>query len=486
VVKEHKSEKQQILSSLIWKFLERIGSKGINFIVQMVLARLLFPSEYGIVALVLVFTDIASVFVQSGVGTSLIQKKDLDEVDISSVFYLSLSIAILLYTLFYFGAPAISRFYDNVALVKVTRVLAFSLILGSFNTVQTALLSKNMQFKALFLSNLVAASISGVIGISLAFMNFGVWALVLQQIIRQVTISIILFIVVKWRPKFLFSFNKVKILYSFGWKLMVSSLIEQLYANLRALVVGKKYSPETLAYYNRGSTFPGFLISNVSGSIQSVLFPALAVHQDSLERIKNMTRRSIVTTSFLVFPMMVGLMVVAEPLVLLLLTNKWAPVIPFIQILAFSHALSPINTANLQALNAIGRSDIYLKLQIIKRSCGLVILVISLFFGIWGIVIGEVIAQYIALFVNIFPNRKILKYGYRQQAKDILPSFLLAFAMGAVVYPISFLGLSNLITMSIQVIVGVIFYFGAAYLLKMERFSYLLEAIIPFYGKRKK
>jgi teichuronic acid exporter len=480
------SHKNTILKSLAWKLLERGGSNGISFIMQLVLARLLLPSDYGIVALVSVFIAIAAIFVQSGIGTSLIQKKEIDNLDISSVFYLSLSIALFLYFILFITAPWIASFYENQSLIKVTRVLSLTLIIGSFNTVQTALLSRNMQFRSLFFCNVGASIFSGIAGITLAYLGFGVWALVIQQLVRELGVTLILFVVVSWKPTLNFSIQKVKELYSFGWKLMASSLLTTVYQNLRNLVIGKKFSPSTLGYYNKGSSFPAFLITNVSGSIQSVLFPALAAHQDDLERIKLMTRRSVSTSSFLVFPMMVGIMAVAKPLVLIVLTDKWLASVPFLQIVAVAYAFRPISAANLQALNALGRSDIYLRLQIIKRVMGLSILAVSLFFGIYGIVIGEVIADVASFFVNVYPNRKILKYGYREQAKDILPSFILSLAMGVVVYLITLLSFSPLMTMSIQIVVGVVFYFSVAWLLKLECFTYLIETVKPIVKTRYK
>jgi len=471
-------EQDNIISNLIWKLLERFGTQGLQFIIQIILARLLLPSDYGILALVVIFITIANVFVQSGLSTSLIQKKVVDQVDYSSVLYISLGIAAILYSLLYLTAPLIGVFYDNDSLVLVLRVLALTLFPGAFNSIQNAIVSRTMQFKRLFYSSVGAGIVSGIVGIYLAYHDFGIWALVFQQLTNQICITLILWFTVKWRPTLQFSLERVKILYSFGWKLLVSSLIDTAYRDLRSLIIGKVYSPAMLGYYNRGQQFPQLIISNINGSIQSVMLPALAAQQDYTDRVKSMMRRSIVTSSFIVFPMMVGLAVVAEPLVLLLLTDKWLPSVPFIQIFCFSYALWPIHTANLQAINAMGRSDIFLKLEIFKKILGLTILAVALPFGVYVLALSEVASGIISSFVNAYPNKKLLNYGYGEQIKDILPSLILSLVMGVIVYLLLFLGLSPLITMLLQIVVGALVYVGLALLFKLECFTYLVQTLL--------
>lgn len=468
----------KLIINLLWKLLERFGTQGLQFIIQIILARLLLPSDYGILALVVIFITIANVFVQSGLSTSLIQKKVVDQVDYSSVLYISLGIAGILYCLLYFTAPLIGVFYDNDSLVLVLRVLALTLFPGAFNSIQNAIVSRTMQFKRLFYSSVGAGIVSGIVGIYLAYHDFGIWALVFQQLSNQLCITLILWFTVKWRPTLQFSLERVNILYSFGWKLLVSSLIDTTYRDLRSLIIGKVYTPAMLGYYNRGQQFPQLIISNINGSIQSVMLPALAAQQDYSDRVKSMMRRSIVTSSFIVFPMMVGLAVVAEPLVLLLLTEKWLPSVPFIQIFCFSYALWPIHTANLQAINAMGRSDIFLKLEIIKKVLGLVILAVSLPFGVYYLALSENVSSIISSFINASPNKKLLNYGYGEQIKDILPSLLLSLVMGVIVYLLLFLGLSPLITMLLQIVVGTIVYVGLALLFKLECFTYLVQTLL--------
>lgn len=457
--------------------MERGGTQGIQFIVQIVLARLLLPEDYGLIALVTIFIFIANVFIQSGFNTALIQKKNANEVDFSSVFYLSLFVAGLLYVILFFTAPVISKFYHEPQLVQVLRVLSITLFFGAVNSIQNAVIARKMQFKMLFFSSLGAIIVSGMIGIVIAYKGFGIWALVMQQLVNKFLVTAILWFLVKWRPKLLFSFQRVKGLFSYGWKLLVSSLIDNLYMNLRSLIIGKIYSPSTLGYFNRGKQFPEFLVVNINGSIQSVMLPVLSSQQDSRKRVKDMVRRSIVTSSFVLFPMMVGLAVVAEPLVKVLLTDKWLPSVPFLQIFCFSYALWPIHTANLQAINALGRSDIFLKLEVIKKTIGLVILGVSLFFDVYVIALGTVLTGIIATFLNAYPNRKLLDYSYKEQWKDIMPSLLISLAMGGIVYCISFIGLNSWITLVIQISFGVVLYVAMAKIFKLECYRYLLTTI---------
>ena len=455
--------------------MERSGTQGIQIIVQIVLARLLLPEDYGIITLVLIFIAIANVFVQSGLNTALIQKKDADETDFSSVFYLSLCIACLIYIVLFFTAPLIAAFYEEAQLIPIFRVLAITLFFGAFNSIQNAVIARRMQFKKLFFSSTGAILVSGTVGIYMAYKGYGVWALVGQQISNQLLVTLILWFTLKWRPRRIFSFERLKRLFSFGWKILASSLINEVYMDLRSLIIGKMFKPEILGFYNRGQQFPAVLVSNVDGSIQSVMFPVLASQQDNRSRVKDMMRRAIVTSSFVIFPMMVGLAVTAEPLVKLLLTDKWLPCVPFLQIFCAVYALMPIHTANLQAINALGRSDIFLKLEIIKTIAGLFILGVTVFYGVYAIALGQVLSGIISTFINAYPNKKMLGYSYIEQRNDIMPSLMLSLVMGAVVYSFKWLGMSVLATLIVQVCAGIILYIGMAWLFKLECFSYLLS-----------
>jgi len=481
---QKKHSNSQIVYSLFWKFMERGGTQGIQFIVQIVLARLLTPEQFGTIAIVMVFINLAQVFVQSGFNTALIQKKDADEVDFSSIFYLSIGLSFILYAIIYFSAPMVANFYNEPDLTPVLRTLSFTLFAGAFNSIQNAYVSRHLLFKKLFKSSLGAILISGIFGIIAAYQGLGIWALVIQQLINQFTVTIIMWFTVKWRPVFLFSFYKVKDLFSFGGKLLASSLLNVLYMELRTLIIGRIYTPSTLGYYSRGQQFPKILVSNIDGSIQSVMLPALSAQQDNQIRVKEMMRRAIVSSSFLVFPMMIGMAVVAESLIKIVLTDKWLPSVPFMQIFCISYSLMPIQTANLQAINAMGRSDIYLKLEVLKKTIGLIILAISLPFGVYAIAIGQVINSITSSFINAYPNKQLLNYSFKEQWLDIIPSLFISILMGAIVYQFKYLKISELQIILLQVIIGVILYLLFAKLLKLETFDYLINTLNQLFNNK--
>lgn len=473
-----------IFLGLFWKIMEQGGTQGIQFVVQIVLARLLLPQDYGLIALITIFITLANVVVQNGFNTALIQKRNADELDFSSAFYTSFIIAGFLYIVLFFTSPFIATFYKDQQLVIVIRVLSITLFFGAINSIQNAIISKNMQFKRLFFSSLGAIIVSGTIGIIMAYLGFGIWALVVQQLTNNFMITFILWFTVKWRPLLKFSVERAIKLFSFGWKILCASLIDTLYKNLYSLIIGKIYNPEMLGYYNRGNQFPSFIVSNINGSIQSVMFPALSASQNDKKRMKAMVRRSIVTSSFIVFPTMVGLAACAEPLVKIILTDKWLPCVPFMQLMCISYAFWPIHTANLQAINALGRSDIFLNLEIIKKCIGLIVLFITIPFGIYVMVAFQAIISFISTIINSFPNRKLLNYSFKEQYLDIMPSMLLSVIMGIGVYTIQLSAWNVWRILAAQISAGAAIYIGLAYVFKLECLTYLLDTIKAIFQKQ--
>lgn len=472
--------KKKVITSLIWKFLERGGTQIVQFSIQIILARLLSPKDYGVVALTSVFITVSTVFVQSGLSTALIQKKEVDEEDYSSVFYVSIVISIIFYGILFVFAPYIAIFYKVAKLKNILRILGVVLFIGAYNSIQQTIIEKKMEFKKLFSSSFGAVSISGIFGVYLAYRDYGIWALVFQQLINQVLVGIIMFINVRWKPKFIFSFKKVKILFSFGWKLLLSSLIDTMYRELTNLIVGKKYSPSMLGYYNRGTQFPQVIVGNFNGAIQSVLFPTLSLLQREREKLKQVMRRGIVTSSYIIFPCMLGLVVVSEPLIKIILTDKWLPCVPYLRIFCFSYALWPIHTANLQAINAIGRSDIFLILEIIKKIVGIIIIFITSRYSPYAMAVGVLITGIISSFINSYPNKKLLNYSYFDQIKDLYPAFLISLIMALSIYFIKFLSFSIIMTLILQILVGIIIYVLISYLFKVESFMYILGILKKF------
>lgn len=486
------SLKSSVISSLLWKFLERIGTQGVQFVVAIVLARLLSPADFGLIALVTVFVTIANVFVQSGLNTALIQKKNADNLDFSTVFYSCLALAVVLYLGLFFGAPLIAKFYNNqVELIPVIRVLGVILPLGALNSIQEAYVARNMMFKKLFYRSIGAIIPAGIIGVVCAYLGFGIWSLVAQQLSNALLICVIMWFTVKWRPSLSFSFERWKGLFSFGWKLLCSALLDTFYRNIRDLVIGKLFTPADLGFYNRGDQFPKIIIANINSSIQSVLLPSLSTVQDDRARLKSLARRSIKTSSFLILPMMTGLAAVAKPLTLVVLGEKWLPAVPFIQICCFSYAFWPIHTTNLSAINAVGRSDVFLKLEIIKKCYGLAVLALAiwLFRSPIGIAMSAAITAPLGSFVNAYPNKKLLNYGFIEQMKDFVPSFLLSLPMGVIVYfggdfLTDSLGVSPILLLIVSVVVGLLLYLGLAKILRFECLDYLIKTLKEFRNRK--
>ncbi len=469
--------KQKTISGLFWRYAERCGAQGIQFIVAIVLARLLSPSDYGIIGLITVFISLANVFISCGFGQALVQKKDADDIDYSSVFYFNIAAAIVLYFIMFFFAPSIAQFYDNILLVPVIRVLSVTLIIGGINGVQQAYVQKTMQFKRFFWATLGGTIVSAFVGIAFAYSGLGVWALVAQQLTNQVIDTIILWITVRWRPILRFSVNRMKRLFSYGWKLLGSSVLDTAYNNMYSLIIGKVYTKADLGYYNRGKQFPMLIIENINTSINSVIFPVLASVQDEKQRLKEMMRRSITVSTFIIFPAMAGLAAVAKPLTLLLLTEKWLPAVPFIRFCCFTYAFWPVATANLQAIKAIGRSDVFLKLEIIKKIIGITALCITVRHGLMAMMWARCVNTILSSIINAYPNKKLLDYSYFEQVRDMLPSIALSLAMCAAVLCLSCFNFQPVIMMLIQVVAGVIIYVVGAKIFKFEVYDYLLSNV---------
>ena len=476
----------RVLSNFLWRFAERCGAQGVSFVVSVVLARLLVPEVYGTIALVTVFTAILNVFVDSGLGSALVQKKDADDLDFSSVFYFNVAVCCLLYLGMFFAAPFIAEFYNRPELTPVIRVLSLTLVISGVKNVQQAYVSRTMQFKRFFFATLGGTVGAAGIGIAMAYCGFGVWALVIQQIFNATVDTVILWITVRWRPKRMFSWKRLKGLFSFGWKLLVSALLDTVYGNLRQLIIGKMYSSADLAQYNRGRQFPDVIITNINSSIDSVLLPTMARVQEDAAQVKGMTRRAMKTSTYIMAPLMMGLAFCAQPVVRLVLTEKWLPCVPFMQIFCITYMFYPVHTANLNAIKAMGRSDLFLKLEIVKKVVGLVLLLSTMWFGVMAMAYSLLVSTLTGMIINSWPNKRLLRYSYFEQMKDILPGILLAVLMGCCVYPIQWLGLPDIVSLLLQVPLGALIYMGASAVLHLESYEYLMDMIVPFIKRIKK
>lgn len=475
-----------VITNFFWRFLERCGAQGVTFIVSIVLARLLDPTVYGMVALVTIFTTIMQVFVDSGMGNALIQKKDADDLDFSSVFYFNMAMCSVLYLIMFFAAPFIASFYRMPELTAIVRVLSFVVVISGVKNVQQAYVSRHLMFKRFFFSTLGGTIGAAVIGIAMAYLGFGVWALVAQMLFNAAVDTTILWITVKWRPKKMFSFQRLKSLFSYGWKLLASSLIDTVYNDLRQLIIGKKYSSGDLAYYNQGKKFPQLIVTNINTSIDSVLLPTMSKAQDDMAAVRSMTRRAIKTSTFLMMPAMIGLAVCAEPLVQLILTEKWLPCVLFLRIFCITYAFYPIHTANLNAIKAMGRSDLFLKLEIIKKTVGIIAILITMWISVQAMAYSFLVTTILNQIINSWPNKKLLNYSYLEQVKDMMPQILLSLGMGAAIYAVSFLHLSASLTLLIQIPLGVLAYWSGSKIFHVESYTYIIEMVKNFKKRKKK
>ena len=473
-------KRQHVLSNLFWRFLERCGAQLVSFGVSVVLARLLAPELFGLVATVTVITSILLVFVDSGMANSLIQKKDPDDLDFSSVFYFNIVFCLLLYIGLYFASPLLARLYKEPSLTPILRVLGLTVVVAGVKNVQQAYVSKTLQFKRFFFATLGGTLLSGLVGVVLALRGFGVWALVYKELVNVTANTAILWLTVGWRPKGMFSLSRLTKLLDYGWKLLVSGLLDTVYNKLRQIIIGIKYTSADLAFYERGNSLPNLIVENINSSIDSVLLPVLSGEQDHAAQLRRMTRRAIQVSSYIMMPMMMGLAVCAEPLIRLLLTEKWLPCVPYLRIFAFTYAFYPIHTANLNAIKAMGRSDLFLVLELLKKGIGLVLLLLTVNRGVYAMAMSLLLITLIAQVINAWPNRKLLDYPFLHQLRDMMPAVLLSTLMGACVYPLSLLGWGDFLTLTVQVAAGVGVYVAASALFRVESFGYMLALVKKF------
>ena len=466
------------IKNLGWKFMERVSAQLVQLVVSIVLARILAPSDYGAVAMVTIFIMLANVIVEGGFNGALIQKKDSDDLDFSTVLYFSIGFAFVLYLILYVSAPFISSFYGDgyEILTPVLRVLGIQVIIFAINSVQQAYVQKQMMFKNFFYATLVGTIISAIIGLSMAYVGFGVWSLVGQQLTATTVNTLTLYAVTRKLPILAFSFERLKGLFSYGVKLLGTSLLITGYQELRALVIGKLYSAQDLAFFDRGKQFPNLIVNNINSSIGAVLFPKMALEQDDIEKVKQSTRVSIRFSAFIMCPLMLGLAAAAEPFVRLVLTEKWLECVPLLQWFCLVYLFQPIHTANMQAIKAVGRSDTLLKLEIIKKVIELITLLLVMWISVDAIVINMAVLTSLFTLVNAFPNKKLLNYSFREQASDILPSVAISIIMFMVILILNqSLQFSDLLMLVINMIIGTTIYVALSYMTHSRELFYVIN-----------
>ncbi|MBQ7961995.1 MAG: lipopolysaccharide biosynthesis protein [Clostridia bacterium] len=483
------TSKAKVLSGLIWKFAERISAQVVTFVVSIILGRLLMPDDYGLISVVTMFITFANCIVTNGFGSSLIQKKDSDNLDFSTVLYFQFGFSLVLYGILFVSAPLIAKFFGRGydLLVPVLRVLGVRIPLTAINNVQQAYVGKKMIFRKFFLSTIVGTVVSAVVGIYMAYAGYGVWALVGQYLTNTFISTIILAFTIRWRPELKFSWSRLGELFRYGWKLLVAGIISETYTELRKGVIGKLYTSADLAYFDRGMQIPNIIVTNINTTISNVLFPAISNAQNNIADVKAIMRRSIRMSSYIMCPMMFGLAVVAEPLILFLLTDKWLPCVPYLQIYCISYCFEPIQTANLQAIKAVGRSDIFLKLEIIKKLSYTIILVAVMFHSVDAIAYSLLLNTLIAVLVNTSPNKKLIGYSFRELLADMAPGILLSAVMAVVVFLEGMLlPFSALPEMIIQAATGAVLYLVLSVVFRVESFSYLLNTVKEMIPLKKK
>ncbi len=464
-----------IANNMIWRLMERFGAQGVTTIVSIVLARLLDPAVYGVVAIVSIFTALLQVFIDSGFANALIQKKDADDLDFSTVFYFNVVVCIVLYLGLFAAAPLIAKFYKMAQLTAVVRVQGLTLIISGLKNVQQAFVSKNLMFKKFFFATLTGTIGAAVVGIVMALLGFGVWAIVTETLFNMTVDTMFLWFTVKWRPKKMFSWARLKGMFSFGSKLFMTSIFATIYREARQMIIGKVYTAEDLAFYNKGATFPQMFSNNVISSIDSVIFPVLAIKQNDLTDVKSTTRRAVKLGFYIVSPMMAGLCACATPFITVLLTAKWLPCVFFMRICCYSYAWDCITQIHINATKSLGKGQTLLRIDIIKKVVTFTVMLATVFINLevmmWSM-LGTALFAYV---ISAYPNTKLFGYSFKEQFADLFPIAVLDIIMIFIVLSVQLLGLGAFLTLIIQVIVGAVTYIVGSKLFKLDSFDYLRD-----------
>lgn len=478
------SLKSQAVKALFWSFLERGGEQGIHFVVSIILARMLFPEQFGLIAMLTIFIALARSLVDSGFGAALIQKKEITQEDKCSVFYFNIVLGFAMAGLLCLAAPWIAAFYGVPHLTPLTRVLSIKMITSSFGIIHGTLLCKQLDFKTQLKVRLISTVISGAVGISMAYNGFGVWSLVAQQLTSSVVHTLFLWMLCSWRPSLTFSVVALRGMFGFGSKLLVSGIIATFFKHIYLIVIGKIFSPAQLGYFGRANGIQQLPINNLSIPIKRVTFPLFSTIQDDKERLKNIVRKAMTTLVLIHFPIMIGLAIVAEPLVIVLLTEKWAPCIPYLRLLCVVGLMYPLHLINVNALKAQGRSDLFLRLEIVKKILIVIAIAITYRWGIKALIYGQIAQSLIAYYLNTYYTGKILRYSFWEQVADVIPYLGAAVIMGAGVYVIRLVPIeSRLMLLVCQVVTGALLYTTLCYGFRLGAFTEILSTAKPYFKR---
>ncbi|MCA4454474.1 lipopolysaccharide biosynthesis protein [Bacteroides xylanisolvens] len=470
--------KKKTVRGYVWNFMDNILNRGISFVVGIVLAHLISPIEYGLIGIILIFIAVFNSIVESGLGTALVRKNDCKEEDYNTVFYSNLVLSIFLFTIFYFCSPLIAQFFKEPQLDLLGKVMGTILLINSLSIIQNTILLKRLDFKGKMFISMGSSLASGVIGIYMAYQGYGVWSLAGQQISRQLVNALLLWFHNKWMPKLIFSWKSFKELFGFGSNLLVAGIIDTIWNQLYQIVIGRCYTPKTLGLYTKANEFGSIFSSNLTSVVQSVSFPSLSKIQDDLVRLKAGYKKVITCSMLLSFPLMMGMAAVAEPMIKLLIGNVWLPCVPFLQIICFQQLLYPLHAINLSLLQVRGRSELFLKIQIIKKIMSAIPLILGVFVGIYYMLFGSVIVGFVAYYINAYYSRPLLSYGIKEQIKDITPSFLISFFMATIVYLVSFLPLKPLALICLQIPTGIIIEIALCEIFRLSEYKEIKGIIL--------
>lgn len=478
--------KEKTFFNLLWRFAERILAQSVTLLVTIVLARILLPEDYASVALISAFVNICNIFVTKSFGNALIQKKDADDLDFSTVFYINITMTGIVYIAIFALAPWVSRFYEMPILCPLLRVMALRIPCAAINSVQNAYVARQLKFKKYFFATLTGTVVSAGVGIAMAVLGLGAWALVFQYLTNVVIDTVFLWFTVKWRPKLMFSFARAKFLFSYGGKLLASSLLEDASIEIKSAAIGKVYSSADLAYYTKGKQFPQIINTNINESISGVLFPVLSKAQDSAQLLKKYMSRVIKTSTFVIFPLQFGLIAVAPQFVSAVLTNKWLGAVPYLRIMCLAYLLTPIFTANQQVMKAMRKSGWVFNVSLIQSVGGIASTFLVLSLGVEAIAWSALAVTMVTTIISIIVVGNLIHYGVIKQLKDLLPNTLLSMSMTVLVMLIGLIPIRPMFCLIIQVLFGALFYFLVARIVKMESYFYIVSFVKEKFNWSKK
>lgn len=482
---QQESLKNKTIKGVGWSAADALLGQGVTFIVGLVLARLLSPDEYGLIGICLIFTTVLNGIVDSGFSNALIRKKDVTDEDYNTMFTTNMAISIVLYVLLFISAPFVSDFFHRVELTALVRVTGLILFFNALSITQVTILTKNIDFKTKTKASLVSAIISGVIGIAMAFKGYGVWALVAQQLSKQLLFTLCLWVLNKWWPKFTFYKDSFKYMWGFGWKLLASGILNNVWNQLYQVVIGRCYTSSTLGHYTRANEYASIFSSNLTLIVQRVSYPVLAEIQDDKERMVLGYRKVIKVTMFVTAVCMISLGAVSEPLIYTLIGTKWQEAATYLPLICISMSLYPLHAINLNILQVLGRSDIFLYLEILKKIVGIVPIVIGIFCGIYYMLLTSILTGVISLYLNTWYTGKTLNYSFWKQLRDIAPSYFTALVIALAVYFLKYLSLPYYVVLMLQIIVGLVACITISEIFKFDEYKELKTIVIKVVNRKK-